>query len=1775
MDDTGEYGYGRGYGDPGRSGGGSVDSNSTMEGGLTAGEPSAMDMERSDSVYSFLVTQDNLVIPSYYSSRPSSTLDQFPPQEHRQEEVDKHKHHKRQNIDIHLHHHLEQFHFDNGHGGDSCAAAADTNNSPSDRRLFHVYQPKPKREENTQDAPPADSDPRQPLAELSASRSTPRPDDQQQQHHQHQHQKQNQDTNHLQYHTPRQSSHSPDPHRRVERESEKSRSGESSVRSSSLQEKHFPEYSTNDPPASVASSTRSSYANSYQPTPIAYRSHVTPRRPQPKHFSNLSTSTTFTGYDPFENYAVEEEEEDPVGRIRESIMSEATTTHFHSSQPPSVPHSDPTTTQADYSYESRLESVPEADNRGAPSVTPTTSCPPPSTMSNASLNTSLPRTRSIDSSLSASSSGPSQLNPLSNIKGDSPTDIQAIIRAAGSPEEAIKHLIKDKQNLTAQNGQLWKLVDKQRTMILGLNKDLERALKEKERYRRKFSQHSTIPSRSVSESPAPSLDESRYGGHSPADSARSESVPLVARDQQVSPTTTLEHVAPFNAAPSPTDRLYSSNGKVPSSHHMSHRSNQNNNGAATGVSQADSALLPLQSNSAGHSGEHGSTKVDAEMREQKQHENEYQPALPVSTGPADAPESFYRDTSIPNPNAAIHQPQISSPPPKLMDLQNKEMASPGLSSPPLSPPGMGSGKSRRPKPAPLELSNSEEWAEMQGFASIEERTTAIREEAPQQMQQRTELMTSFPVGAIADKTAEAADEPRRVSVPTTRVAPAPIPAITEIKDQQAPSSIPRNKQQFARNGLASPGLPSSPRPIDRPPNSPMPRRSLDQVAPNNASGSRGHLGTGSLSSLSNVVSASSLPDQHTRNSSLGSIPQGAELEVRPKAEPAKSATSTHSDSSIVGPSPQEYNRRMALNPAAIDTVEVTVVSSRLRPSRMSMMTGKGNAGDQVFTLGVVSKLDKKEIVRVEKDVYSLHLLDSKIRRSMQLSVSVPDKSLFSGHAPAKIDARRQAIDTYFRDIFDAQIDERAAQVLCDFFSADVLEGSPAMDGSMRHSPKDADGSIGSKVVKEGYLTKRGKNFGGWKERYFVLDGPVLKYFDGLGGAHLGQIKLQHAQIGRQSAQPKREEGPVDEETQYRHAFLVLEPKKKDSTTLVRHVLCAESDAERDEWVDALLMFVERPSDKKDSSRPTTRGGQTPEKTPPVPTPPAAVVEEAKQQQQQQQQQREQQNDDSSLRAIPYEDANAGPIPARGPTPEDMRRNASPSPSSAVSTHSQTFSSHAPIPERGPVSKQISAPQGGTVISDLSAWGSGGKKPNQAATDKALKKRSIFSFGNSSSKDKGRQDMETLAEINGHAAAAQKFPLPRAVFGASLEEAVYLTKPPGMEIALPSVVYRCIEYLNAKDAANEEGIFRLSGSNMVIRGLKERFNTGLSPQTYPLNEILTPPIEADFNLLAQDEYFDVHAIAGLLKLYLRELPFNILTSERREDFVRLTELPDKLTKIAALNELVHSLPIENFTLLKALSGHLLHIVGNSDINKMTIRNVGIVFSPTLNIPAQVFSLFLQEYHEIFFREGEPRSPTYLPHQGQGLENVPELDMLPERYLPQHMIQHPAGTSPAPIPAEPRTPFLPPPTPGFMNTMTSQPVPRTPMTSRPPAHLIPLPQTPAFPPSQREQQPRDLRAPSSGSGAGGERELEHPVHYEPQYEKLMLSPTTPRFQSTFETGAGGGGQGGLGVPGAGGEGGMGGQGGKGKSKRRESSMMFMKGLKSPMFGPPKTPTTSKLL
>lgn len=60
-----------------------------------------------------------------------------------------------------------------------------------------------------------------------------------------------------------------------------------------------------------------------------------------------------------------------------------------------------------------------------------------------------------------------------------------------------------------------------------------------------------------------------------------------------------------------------------------------------------------------------------------------------------------------------------------------------------------------------------------------------------------------------------------------------------------------------------------------------------------------------------------------------------------------------------------------------------------------------------------------------------------------------------------------------------------------------------------------------------------------------------------------------------------------------------------------------------------------------------------------------------------------------------------------------------------------------------------------------------------------------------------------------------------MFGVALEEALDVAQI----CNLPAIVFRAIQYLEAKKADQEEGIYRLSGSSAVIKGLKDMFNSG--------------------------------------------------------------------------------------------------------------------------------------------------------------------------------------------------------------------------------------------------------------------------------------------------------------------------------------------------------------
>ncbi|OJJ47429.1 hypothetical protein ASPZODRAFT_141027 [Penicilliopsis zonata CBS 506.65] len=1138
----------------------------------------------------------------------------------------------------------------------------------------------------------------------------------------------------------------------------------------------------------------------------------------------------------------------------------------------------------------------------------------------------IPRTSSIDSAISSLSTASYPHKSSFDASALSQADINNLISTAGSAEAVIIHLLKEKHHAASQNAQLWRLVDKQRTMVLGLNKDLERALKEKERYRKKLKelQSAAYTSSGLHDEPSNSVDDDALiqsenqsqVGSSDRQTPRSQSLENKSRNEAEDSLTVLPESFPIPLS-SEEPALYASLESLD-------KTVTRPGDRAKHIHESDTPLSRLATSSV------------------------MQQSFATTVG-----SIIHEASPVEDLNAKVPHPS-RKPPPAPLNLKQKDNAIAPLS---------------------IQSDSESEYEDILEVDELIDQERGRRKTREEDDRDREVALAKKSSSRSTNKNPQQLDTLGALGgahdiPPTHRVhvlTPQHLPAGSSLMEQTESLAAVLNSQGGRRPtrlddrpliaSPKSPGLPLSPRPGDRPLNSPLPRNPREGAVAFTPSGmSSPRLTNKQVSSLSEISSSTSMKMR-------GPVPTPISLHAAnqqlPSIDPAVKIDSPRTPQTIAnriyqGLVSEDYPG-LLLSPNALPLIQVKVFSSRLRPSRNSYLALKPSEEEPVFTLSIFSRSEHRELWRVEKIIAALPQLDQQIRQSSDFPVKLPDRGIFSGHSPAKVDARRAALNSYFERLLETPMDEQAALIICQFLTSDAIEPrddeTVLIKANNQMRPEILRGPDG-KPRKEGYLTKRGKNFGGWKARYFILHGPEFKYFESPNGPHLGTIRIHNAQIGKQSQNMNiRSNSPShaedDSENQYRHAFLILEPKKKDSSALVRHVLCAESDEERDAWVEVLLEYVENHSDHEghakihmshgsgrqpssgksrlflNGSKKTGKGGGDLPESDSVDT----------------------------VQGFSYDDAIPAEPPVLGVSPETQGSRSLQLPTGSSLEVDTSHLSNAENPPLSPYSfKVISGPTNGAVIQDAGAWG------NKAATSTKEKKRSIWGFRTRSSADLASQlqaHQETLAaQGHDHSLMDRREPV-RPVFGIPLAEAVQYCAPQGVKVELPAVVYRCIEYLQAKDVASEEGIFRLSGSNVVVKALKERFNT-----------------EGDVDFLAGDQYYDVHAVASLFKQYLRELPTTVLTRELHLDFLRVLELDDRNKKIMAFNSLVYRLPKPNLALLRALAQFLLGIVNNSDVNKMTVRNVGIVFAPTLNIPAPVFSMFLTDFSSIFSEPAEP-------------------------------------------------------------------------------------------------------------------------------------------------------------------------------------------------------------
>lgn len=610
---------------------------------------------------------------------------------------------------------------------------------------------------------------------------------------------------------------------------------------------------------------------------------------------------------------------------------------------------------------------------------------------------------------------------------------------------------------------------------------------------------------------------------------------------------------------------------------------------------------------------------------------------------------------------------------------------------------------------------------------------------------------------------------------------------------------------------------------------------------------------------------------------------------------------------------------------------------------------------------------------MSKDYGALQALDEKVRPIIGDSnlSKIPDKSLFQSHAPYRVDVRKTALEGYFFKLITSELlSKTAGKAFCEFLSTDTLD-------PLDVSPKNSR--------KEGYLTKRGKKAKTWEVRYFAIEGDFLNYYQRYGEELQGSIYLRGAKIGRQTRN-EQDGTPNTEnaiEKEFRHAFLLVEPKKKEH---VRHVLCAETDEDRELWIEALLEVISQPAPQQSghsdstSQENTKSVGQSVAKPKTLPGPLNIPIP------------RDLPFKNKGIRhsVIPsgFSQNSFNSLPGTGLFSPAGKTGSKPRSESSsgdlrptLSLEDEFDSKEKKHRKKGFFSAFRTKGNTGTpsvihdkgIILDKSSDKSGSDRHNNgdkfyATPYSAVEQKNISSAQLNINPNPHRSDTAALHALglSLEEAITQRMennsPLPfekslrksassdaitpsKLLFGAPLHDAISISNKSVHGCVVPSIVYRCIELLKIRGAIFEEGIFRLSGSTATIRTLKERFNN-----------------EFDIDLVKGPITYDIHAVAGLLKLYLREIPTLILCAPTK--FRETVDISDPEKRVSTLSTLVSELPKENRDLLCVICSLLTEIIAHADVNKMNLRNVGIVFAPTLNISASVLINFLTDFDNIF-------------------------------------------------------------------------------------------------------------------------------------------------------------------------------------------------------------------
>ncbi|XP_033486414.1 rho GTPase-activating protein 42 isoform X4 [Epinephelus lanceolatus] len=193
------------------------------------------------------------------------------------------------------------------------------------------------------------------------------------------------------------------------------------------------------------------------------------------------------------------------------------------------------------------------------------------------------------------------------------------------------------------------------------------------------------------------------------------------------------------------------------------------------------------------------------------------------------------------------------------------------------------------------------------------------------------------------------------------------------------------------------------------------------------------------------------------------------------------------------------------------------------------------------------------------------------------------------------------------------------------------------------------------------------------------------------------------------------------------------------------------------------------------------------------------------------------------------------------------------------------------------------------------------------------------------------------------------------------------------------VRKCIDLVESR-GINTMGLYRIGGVNSKVQKL---MTTVFSSKA---------PVDMDLD----PETWDNKTITSGLKNYLRCLSEPLMTFKLHKDFIMAVKSDDQNYRVCAVHALVHKLPERNKEMLELLIKHLVTVSMQSQLNLMTVSNLGVIFGPTLmrsqeetvaammNIKFQniVVEILIENFKKIFHQPPDPNVPLLQPQSRPG-------------------------------------------------------------------------------------------------------------------------------------------------------------------------------------------------